>query len=71
MIVQCMWCGRVKDSLQRWNGKQGELMVHASHGICPACAMKRYGIKLHRRGDENPHQREQSRPGTAAAVKSR
>ena len=45
LVVQCMWCGRIKDQLGSWDGKQGPLLPTASHGLCPRCAWLYYGYK--------------------------
>lgn len=52
LVVQCMWCGRIKDPTEGWKGDGGPLLTAASHGLCPACALQHYGFRL--RGSIEP-----------------
>ena len=55
IVVQCMWCGRIKDPAEGWKGNEGPLLVGASHGLCPACAWQHYGFRLRGSMDHNPN----------------
>lgn len=46
LVVQCMWCGRIKDPAEGWKGDEGPLLCNASHGLCPPCALQHYGYHM-------------------------